>query len=56
MHAWVKANVPGGEFRYLGCEYAQQGHGDRVLVDALRQWQVLHPGFRCIPLAAYDQA
>ena len=60
MHAWVKANVPGGEFRFLGCdfgsEYAQQGHGDRILVDALRQWQVLHPGFRCIPLAAYDQA
>jgi hypothetical protein len=60
MHAWVKANVPGGEFRFLGCdfgsEYAKQGHGDRILVDALRQWQVLHPGFRTIPLAAYDQA
>ncbi len=43
MHAWAKENVPGGELRFLGCDFrsAQQGHGDRVLVDALRQLDLL---------------
>jgi hypothetical protein len=50
MHCWVLANVPGGQFRFLGCdfggEYAQQGHGDNIIVPALREYCARHPGFQ----------
>jgi len=60
MRMWVLMNVPGGQFRCLGCdfgsEYAQQGHGNNVLVQALREYCADHPGFVVTPLSPYDQA
>jgi hypothetical protein len=61
LRTWVLANCdPGTTLRTLRCdfgsEYAKQGHGEDVLVKALRAYQELHPGLKTIPLAPYDQA
>ena len=61
MCLWVRANVPGGQFAELSCdfggEYAQQGHGgDNVLIPALRTWVDAHPGFRVRPLPPHSQS
>ena len=61
LRAWVSSHCdPGTSLRQLGCdfgsEYAKQGHGDDVLVAALRAYQELHPGFVTVPLAPNDMA
>ena len=60
LDAWVITNVPGGRFMELSCdfggEYAQQGHGDNIIVKALRAYCTAHPGFRVRPLAPHSQA
>jgi hypothetical protein len=61
LRQWVLMNCASGStLRSIGCdfgsEYAKQGHGDDVLVGALRDYLELHPGLRLRPLAPYDQA
>jgi hypothetical protein len=58
--AWVAANVPGGRFTVLRCDFAseivRQGHGDDIYTQALSRYCDANPHFRVVPCPPHSQA